>query len=67
MRLKLPGAAVSNGIKVFVRWRAEIAEDLRSALQQIESVLGDLQQRVVIAEAGSTSSSRRSSRGGPTM
>ena len=25
---------------------AEIAEDLRSALEQIESVLGDLQQRV---------------------
>src|SRR5205823_13098910 len=32
---------------------AEIAEDLRSALEQIESVLGDLQQRPAIAEAGS--------------
>jgi hypothetical protein len=28
---------------------AEIAEDLRSALEQIESVLGDLQQRATIA------------------
>jgi type I restriction enzyme M protein len=27
---------------------AEIAEDLRSALEQIEGVLGDLQQRAVI-------------------
>jgi hypothetical protein len=29
---------------------AEIAEDLRSALEQIESVLGDLQQRAAIIE-----------------
>lgn len=29
---------------------AEIAEDLRSALEQIESVLGDLQQRAAIVE-----------------
>ena len=27
---------------------AEIAEDLRSALEQIESVLGDLQERVAV-------------------
>ena len=29
---------------------AEIAEDLRSALEQIESVLGDLRQRAAIVE-----------------
>ena len=29
---------------------AEIAEDLRSALEQIESVLGDLQQRAAVVE-----------------
>jgi type I restriction enzyme M protein len=29
---------------------ADIAEDLRSALEQIESVLGDLQQRAAIIE-----------------
>ena len=29
---------------------ADIAEDLRSALEQIESVLGDLQQRAAIVE-----------------
>lgn len=31
---------------------AEIAEDLRSALEQIESVLGDLQQRARVIERG---------------
>jgi type I restriction enzyme M protein len=29
---------------------SEIAEDLRSALEQIESVFGDLQQRAAIVE-----------------
>jgi type I restriction enzyme M protein len=30
---------------------AEIAEDLRSALEQIESVLGDLQQRAALLDS----------------
>src|SRR5450759_2567825 len=33
---------------------ADIAEDLRSALEQIESVLGDLQQRAAIVEGRKT-------------
>ena len=45
-----------NGVKMSSSWRnchphilaAEIAEDLRSALEQIESVLGDLQQRAAV-------------------
>jgi hypothetical protein len=33
----------------------EIADDLRSALEQIESVLGDLQQRALVVAKTSTS------------
>ena len=42
------------GFTVAARESAEIAEDLRSALEQIESVLTDLEQRANIPEGKNT-------------